>query len=476
MRVDNQEAVFNVYQDIQLPHHYEDLAMISVVEINEPVVEPSAFKEDALENALMLFNHLELEERVEEMLQILDASCEYIRERSQFEPLDRPIGPPPKPSVKEAPKLELKPLPSHLHYAYLRSSNTLPVIVSSYLSNLQEEKLLRVLREHKHAIGWTMSNIKGTSPTFCMHKILMEEGHKRSMEHQRCLNPIMKEVVRKEVINLLDAGFYRQFIKDFSKVSSPLCRLLEKDMPFKFNDACLKAFEELKKKLVSAPIIVAPDWNEPFELMCDASDGAIRAVLGQRRSKIFHSIYYARKTLTHAQINYTLTEKELLVVVWAFDKFRAYLVAPKSSSTQTKQSSRFDLEIRDSKGRENQVVDHLSRLETRSHVAEGDFIKETFLDKQLLDVTVREVPWYADFVNYLASGEMPPDLEPHAKNTFLRDVRSYVWDQPFLFKSCTDQLIRRCMPESKINVILHDCHASSYGGHHAGDKTAANVL
>jgi len=206
LRVDNEEAVFNVYRAIQLPRHYEDLAMISVVKINEPAVEPSAFKEDALEKALMLFNHLELEEEVEEMLQILDASCEYIRERSQFEPLDRPIGPPPKPSVEEAPKLELKPLPSHLHYAYLGSSNTLPVIVSSYLSKLQEEKLLRVLREHKHAIGWTMSDIKGISPAFCMHKILMEEGHKPSMEHQRRLNPIMKEVVRKEVIKWLDAG------------------------------------------------------------------------------------------------------------------------------------------------------------------------------------------------------------------------------------------------------------------------------
>nr|XP_016462059.1 PREDICTED: uncharacterized protein LOC107785299 [Nicotiana tabacum] len=85
LRVDNEDAVFNVYRAIKLPRHYEDLAIISVVKINEPAVEPSAFKEDALEKALMLFNHLELEEEVEEMLQILDASCEYIRERSQFE-------------------------------------------------------------------------------------------------------------------------------------------------------------------------------------------------------------------------------------------------------------------------------------------------------------------------------------------------------------------------------------------------------
>nr|XP_016509549.1 PREDICTED: uncharacterized protein LOC107827011 [Nicotiana tabacum] len=153
LRVDNEEAVFNVYRAIQLPRHYKDLAMISVVKINAPAIEASAFKEDALEKTLMLFNHLELEEEVEELLKILDASCEHIRERSQFEPLDRVIGLPSRPSVEEAPKLELKPLTPHLHYAYLGSSNTLPVIVSSHLSKLQEEKLLRVLREHKHAIG-----------------------------------------------------------------------------------------------------------------------------------------------------------------------------------------------------------------------------------------------------------------------------------------------------------------------------------
>ncbi|XP_075095149.1 uncharacterized protein LOC107771988 [Nicotiana tabacum] len=93
--------------------------------------------------------------------------------------------------------------------------------------------------------------------------------------------------------------------------------------------ACLKAFEERKKKLVAAPIIVAPDWSLPFELMCDASDHAIGAVLGQRRDKMFYSIYYASKTLDDAQLNYTTIEKELLVVVWAFEKFQAYLVGTK---------------------------------------------------------------------------------------------------------------------------------------------------
>lgn len=81
--------------------------------------------------------------------------------------------------------------------------------------------------------------------------------------------------------------------------------------------------------MITAPIIIALDWNFPFELMCDASDFATWVVLGQRKNKNFHSIYYASKTLTVEQLNYTVTKKELLVVVYAFDKLRLYLIGTK---------------------------------------------------------------------------------------------------------------------------------------------------
>ena len=103
------------------------------------------------------------------------------------------------------------------------------------------------------------------------------------------------------------AGFYRRFIKDFSKVVKPLCNLLEKGATFDFDDSCLKAFDMIKERLISAPIIVAPNWNEPFEVMCDASDFAVGVVLGQRRDKTFRAIYYASRTLNEAQQNYTTT-------------------------------------------------------------------------------------------------------------------------------------------------------------------------
>ena len=93
-------------------------------------------------------------------------------------------------------------------------------------------------------------------------------------------------------------GFYRRFIKDFSKVAKPLCSLLEHDQPFHFDTKCLKAFGELKKALITAPVVISPDWTLPFELMCGASDHSVGAVLGQRKDKVFHSIDYASKTFT----------------------------------------------------------------------------------------------------------------------------------------------------------------------------------
>jgi len=117
------------------------------------------------------------------------------------------------------------------------------------------------------------------------------------------------------------AGFYRRFIRDFSKIARPLTNLLGKEVPFVFTPECLKAFECLKEKLVSAPIIHSPDWTLPFELMCDASDYAMGAVLGQRINNEPHVIYYASRTFNDAQLNYSTTEKEFLAVVFALEKF-----------------------------------------------------------------------------------------------------------------------------------------------------------
>jgi hypothetical protein len=124
-------------------------------------------------------------------------------------------------------------------------------------------------------------------------------------------------------------GFYRRFIKYFSHITRPLTNLLAKDVPFEFNDACLKSFNILKEALISTPIILPPDWSLHFEIMCDASDYAMGAILGQTKDRKHHAIAYASKTLTGPQLNYATTEKEHMTIVFTIDKFRSYLVGAK---------------------------------------------------------------------------------------------------------------------------------------------------
>ncbi|GJW90964.1 hypothetical protein Tco_0168517 [Tanacetum coccineum] len=111
-----------------------------------------------------------------------------------------------KPSIKEPPKLKLKDLPSYLEYAFLEGTDKLPVIISKELKDEEKAALLKVLKSHKWAIAWKISDIKGIDPSFCTHKILMEDNFKLAVQHQRRVNLKIHEVIKKEVIKLLDAG------------------------------------------------------------------------------------------------------------------------------------------------------------------------------------------------------------------------------------------------------------------------------
>ncbi|XP_073120292.1 uncharacterized protein [Henckelia pumila] len=522
-----------------------------------------------------------------------------------------------------APKLELKSLPDHLKYIYLGDEETLPVIISKKLTEDQEERLVTVLKEHKTAIGWTLADIKCISPSICMHRILLEDDAKPVREFQRKLNPIMKEVVMKEIIKLLDegiiypisdskwvspihavpkktgitvvrnqndellptrvqngwrmvidfrrlnlatrkdhfplpfidqtlerlagktyfcfldgfsgyyqivisqedqekttftcpfetfayrrmpfglcnapgtfqwcmlsifseyiencievfmddftvygnsfevcldhlskilkrcmetnlvlnyenchfmvnegivlghvvssrsievdkakidlithlqfptnvkevraflghAGFYRRLIKDFSNISLPMSKLLQKDVLFEFGEKCKEAFDKLKKMLTTAPIIKTPDWTLPFEIMCDASNYAVGAVLGQRIDKKSHVIYYASKTLDPAHAEVSIGEKG--------------------------------------------VETEADKMDTPA--------PRLFQVKGM-------VPWYADIVNYLVSGIFPSSLSKSRKNKIRCEAKYYVWEEPDLWKFCADQVIRRCVPENEYKV------------------------
>ena len=414
--------------------------------------------------------------------------------------------------------LILKELPSHLKYAFLEQEGPKPVIISAAMNENEEQQQLRILKKYKEAIAWSIEDLKGISPFICMHKILLNDDAKTSDEHQRRLNPVIKDVVRKEVLkwrnagfiyvisdipwvsqvhvvpkkggftvirnernelipirtvtgwrvciyyrklntttrkdhlDILDitkfllhlrtrrkllglcnapatfqrcmismfsdleeevmeifmddlivygssfdhclqnlgtvlhrcqdknlalnwekchflvtegivlghrisatrmevdqakvsiiktllppttvkgisflghVGFYRRFIRDFSKIARPLCRLLEKDSKFNFDAACQSSFEEIKSILVEAPIMAKLDWNSEFEIKCDASDYAMGVVLGQKADKMFRAIYYASKTFNEAYENYSTIEKEMLAMVFSCEKFRPYIL------------------------------------------------------------------------------------------------------------------------------------------------------
>jgi len=202
LRVQDEKVTFNVFDAMK---HPADVFRCMKIDTLATLLSESLEKhvDDAvLVRVLMhskgLKNNKESQE-VETCISNLEASPPMTTTAQPIEELK-------KEEKDDSPKVELKQLPSHLWYAFLGEKSTFPVIISSDLNELEEDKLLRILRAHKSAIGWTISDLKGISPSFCMHKILLEENYKPVIQPQRRLNPTMKEVVRKEVIKLLDAG------------------------------------------------------------------------------------------------------------------------------------------------------------------------------------------------------------------------------------------------------------------------------
>ncbi|GJY63562.1 reverse transcriptase domain-containing protein [Tanacetum coccineum] len=238
----------------------------------------------------------------------------------------------------------------------------------------------------------------------------------------------------------------------------------------------------------------------PFELMCDASDYAIGAVLGQRIEKHFRPIHYTSKTMTEAESNYTTTEKEMLVVVYAFEKFRSYLIMNKSilytdhfalKYLFAKKDAKarllrwvlllqeFNFNVIDTKGAENYAADHLSRLENPyENILDPKEINENFPLMTLNMVTSRGDPstsWFADYANYHAGNFIVKGMSTQQKNKFFKDVKHYFWDDPFLFKTCADQVIRRCVSGQEAVDILTACHSGPTGGHYGANYTAKKV-
>ncbi|XP_071692969.1 uncharacterized protein [Rutidosis leptorrhynchoides] len=429
--------------------------------------------------------------------------------------------------------------------AIASTNGTLPFIIALDLTGVQEKALMEVLHKYNAAVGWTIADLKGISPSMCMHRIVTDPKVKPARDTQCRLNPNMQEVVKNEVLKWLDAGIifsisdsqwvsptqtvpkkagitimeteegekittrpvtgwrvcidYRKLNAATSKDHFPLPfidQIIEKlsDAPFDFDDQCKEAFDTLKHKLTEVPILQSPDWTKPFEIMCDASDFAAGAVLGQRVDRKPVVIYYASKTFSDAQINYTTTEKELLAVVFALDKFRSYLWGSKvvvfsdhsalRHLLEKKESKPilirwilllqvFDLEIRDKKDIKNVVADHLSRIPPPPFDPAKP-IQENFPDECLFSVV--QVPWFAHIVNYLVTKKVPEHWNKHKRDYFLSQVKHYIWEDQVLYLIGPDQIIRRCVAEDEHKDILAHCHTFACGGHYGVQKTGYKVL
>ncbi|GKB38120.1 reverse transcriptase domain-containing protein [Tanacetum coccineum] len=271
-------------------------------------------------------------------------------------------------------------------------------------------------------------------------------------------------------------GFYQRFIQDFSKIARPITHLLENETPFIFLKEYMESFKFLKKKLTEAPILVAPDWDLPFEIMCDASDFAVGAVLGQRKNKYFQPIHYASKTLSYAQTHYTTTEKELLVVVYAFEKFWSYLVLSKTIVYTDHSALKFTIK----KGVENLAADHLSRLENPH---KGDLVEmemnDNFPHESLNMIALNdenEPSWSADITNYLVGNVLNKGMSSQQKTKIFKDIRHYFLDDPYLFSIYANQIIRRCVDGKEAMDILEACHHGPTKGHHGPNYTAKKVF
>nr|GEW86602.1 DNA-directed DNA polymerase [Tanacetum cinerariifolium] len=425
-----------------------------------------------------------------------------------------------KSSINEPPEVELKDLPPHLEYAFLEVDDKLPVIIMKDLSVEEKTALITVLKSHKRAITWKISDIKGyfqipivpkdqENTTFTSPYEMFAYRHMHfglcnaSGTFQRCMMAIFHDMIKKtmeekshfmvkegivlghkiskneievdkdkfDVITKLPhpttvkgirsylshAGFYRRFIKDFSKIARPMTRLREKDTPFFFSKECVEAFQTLKRKLTEALILISPDRDFPFELMCDTSDFSIGAVLRQHQEKHFRPIHYASKTMTEEELNYTTTEKEMLAVVYAFEKFRSYLIMNKSIVYTDHSALKYLFAKKDSKARLIHWVLLLQELTFKVINIKG---AENLSTDHLSDSKTR----------------IKMGMSSQQKNKFFKDVKQYFWDDPFLFKIYADQVTRRCVHDQEAIEILKACHYRPTRGHHGPNYTAKKVF
>ncbi|GKC12911.1 reverse transcriptase domain-containing protein [Tanacetum coccineum] len=442
-----------------------------------------------------------------------------------------------KSSIDDPPELELKDLPSHLEYAFLEGTDKLPIIIPKELKDEEKGALLKVLKSHKRAIAWKISDIKGIDPSFYTHKILMEDDFKPAVQHQKRVNPKIHEVIKKEVIKLFGAELIYP-IYDSSWVSPIHCVPKKGDMTIVENEdneliptrlvtgwcVCIdyrKLNDVTRKDHFSLPfmdqMLERLAGNEYYCFLDDFPDIfkfsltrktkrrlPLLALMGRLPTDVCLLVYVMLRAHSKDKMlkrceetNLVLNWEKCLFMVKEdivlghkisksgieVDKAKVDVIAKLPHPTSVKgvrSFLEFDVIIRDKKGAENLTTDHLSRLENphQSNLEKKE-INETFPLETLGKISFHcdsSTSWFADIANCLAENFIVKGISFQQKKKFFKDVKHYFWDDPYLFRICADQMIKRCVHGQQAVDILTACHNGPTEGHHGANYTAKKVF
>ncbi|GJR42927.1 reverse transcriptase domain-containing protein [Tanacetum coccineum] len=376
-----------------------------------------------------------------------------------------------KSSIEEPPELELKDLPSHLEYDFLEENDKLPVIIAKGLKNDQKEALINVLKSHKHAIAWKNNDYQGK----------LNEATRKDHFPLPFMDQMLERLAGNEFYCFLDgfSGYFQIPIdpQDQEKMTFTcpsvlllivVCHLdyvmlletfqrcmmaifhdmIEKTMEVFMDDfsvfgdnfdSCLSNLERMLKRCEDTNLVL--NW-EKCHFMCKEG-----IVLGHKISKSGIEV----------------------------DRAKVDVIAKLPHPTTVKG---FDYHQFLTKKEVNLAADHLSRLENpHKDVLENKDINEHFPLETLGVISNGSTPWFADFANYHAGNFIIKGMSTQQKRKFFKDVKHYFWDDPYLFRICVDQIIRRCVSGHKaLEIILKACHEGPTGGHHSANLTARKVF
>ncbi|GAU41120.1 hypothetical protein TSUD_288100 [Trifolium subterraneum] len=461
LRFLNEQVIFNVFEAMR--HQNENPQCYRVDVIDDIVQETSQNETPELPIERVIVNSINtkeesLEKEVEECVRQLEASqSEKVKRKIEDLNVDKPSE-----SKKEVSAPELKELPKHLKYVFLGEELMQPAIISSSLSALEEEKLMRVLRENKEALGWKISDLKGISPAYCMHKIKLEEEFKPVVQPQRRLNPTLKEVVKKEVLKLLEAGMIYP-ISDSSWVSPVHVVPKKGGMTVVKND---------KNELI--PTRTTTGWRMCIDYrrlnQATRKDHFLLPFMDQMLERLAGQAFYCFLDgySGYNQIAVDPADQEKTAFTCPFGVF-AYRRMPFglcNAPATFQRNLTWKLKIK--------RVWKTWWLTFCQGWKTPPLRKEEFPDEHLL--AVYERPWFADMANFNAGGIIPEEFNWQQKKKFFNDAKFYLWDDPYLFKESPGGLIRRCVAGEEAKSIMWHCHSSAYGGHHGGERTAAKIL